>query len=170
MNRMLHRLGAAAATHPWRTISAWIVVVVVAFGLAGAFGGTAQDDYDIPDARAQVGIDQLRAHAPHGGGTTAQVVVHDPSGARLEGAALDALAERGLRRVNCEGGPTLLAQVLAAGRLDELDLTVSPLLVGGRTIRVLDGDPLDPPQPLRLGQVLEEDGFLFMRYLRGEPR
>jgi putative drug exporter of the RND superfamily len=94
VTRILYRLGSGAAAHPWRTISAWIVVVVVAFGLAGAFGGTPKDDYDIPDARAQVGIDQLRAHVPNGGGATAQVVVHDPSGAKLDAADVDSLVQR----------------------------------------------------------------------------
>ena len=75
MNRILYRLGHGAAARPWRTIAVWVVVVVAAFGLAGAFGGTTHDDYDIPDARAQVGIEQLRAHVPDGGGSTAQVVV-----------------------------------------------------------------------------------------------
>lgn len=84
-------------------------------------------------------------------------------------AALDALADRGLRRVSCEGGPTLLAEVLATGRLDELDLTVSPVLTGGAAIRILNGELLEPPAPLRLGHVLEEDGFLFLRYLRADP-
>ena len=83
-------------------------------------------------------------------------------------AGLDALAERGLRRVSCEGGPTLLAEVVRAGRLDELDLTVSPLIVGGGALRILAGALLEPPPRLRLGQVLEEDGFLFLRYLRGD--
>ena len=81
-------------------------------------------------------------------------------------AALDALADRGLRRVSCEGGPTLLAEVLATGRLDELDLTVSPVLTGGAAMRILNGQLLEPPAHLRLGQVLKEDGFLFLRYLR----
>ncbi|MFC6345609.1 MMPL family transporter, partial [Nocardioides hankookensis] len=80
MSRILHRLGHSTAAHPWRTISAWLVVVVAAFGFSGAFGGTFHDDYDIPAAQAQTGIEQLRAHVPHGGGATAQVVVHDPSG------------------------------------------------------------------------------------------
>lgn len=79
-------------------------------------------------------------------------------------AALDTLAERGLRRVNCEGGPTLLSQVTAAGRLDELSLTISPLFVGGSAMRILDGSLLDPPPRLRLRLVLEHDGFLFLRY------
>lgn len=94
MNRILYRLGHGAAARPWRTIAVWVVVVVAAFGLAGTFGGTTHDDYDIPDARAQVGIEQLRAHVPDGGGATAQVVVHDPSGATLDAAGLRGLLER----------------------------------------------------------------------------
>jgi riboflavin biosynthesis pyrimidine reductase len=42
--------------------------------------------------------------------------------------ALDALADRGLNGVNCEGGPHLLSQIAAAGLLDELTPTVSPIL------------------------------------------
>lgn len=83
-------------------------------------------------------------------------------------AALDRLADRGLRRVSCEGGPSLLAQLAAAGRLDELSLTVSPLLLAGDAIRVLDGGLLDPPARLQLVHVLADDGFLFLRYRR-EP-
>ncbi|WP_028644512.1 MMPL family transporter [Nocardioides sp. URHA0020] len=94
MSRILYRLGHSTAAHPWRTISAWLVVVVVAFGLANAFGGTNHDDYDIPDARAQAGIEQLRAHVPDGGGATAQVVLHDRQGDRLEAADLAGLTER----------------------------------------------------------------------------
>lgn len=94
MNRLLYRLGHGTAAHPWRTISAWIVAVVIAFGLAGSFGGTFQDDYDIADARAQVGIEQLREHIPNGGGTSAQVVVHDREGDPLAAGDLDALAQR----------------------------------------------------------------------------
>ncbi len=83
-------------------------------------------------------------------------------------AALDRLADRGLRRVSCEGGPSLLAQLATAGRLDELSLTLSPLLLAGTAIRILDGVPLDPPTRLRLAHVLEDEGFLFLRYRR-EP-
>lgn len=80
--------------------------------------------------------------------------------------ALDELAGRGLRRVSCEGGPTLLAQVTAARRLDELSLTLSPLLLAGPAPRILAGPLLDVAARLRLAQVIEEDGMLFLRYLR----
>ena len=82
--------------------------------------------------------------------------------------ALDALAERGLRRMLCEGGPALLTQIAAAGRLDELCLTISPLLTGGGAGRILAGAGLSPPLPLRLSHLLEQDGALFARYAREE--
>jgi riboflavin biosynthesis pyrimidine reductase len=82
-------------------------------------------------------------------------------------AMLDALADRGLRRVGCEGGPTLLAQLTAAGRLDELSLTVSPLLLAGPAPRILSGPPLPAPARLTPTLILEDDGFVFLRYRVG---
>mgnify|MGYP003288305023 CR=1 FL=1 len=55
-------------------------------------------------------------------------------------SAVDALGERGWRKVLCEGGPTLNGQLAAAGLLDELCLTLSPLLVGGDAKRLLAGE------------------------------
>lgn len=80
-------------------------------------------------------------------------------------AALDALAARGLTRVTCEGGDTLLAAMVQAGVLDEVDLTLAPLVTAApRPAR---------PGPavltsMRLHQLLEADGFLFARYLRAD--
>jgi riboflavin biosynthesis pyrimidine reductase len=82
--------------------------------------------------------------------------------------AVAALAARGLSRVICEGGPHLLAHVAAAGLLDELCLTISPLLAGPGPHRITAGAPF-PPQPMRLAHVLEGDGFLFCRYVTVNP-
>ncbi|GAA3128876.1 pyrimidine reductase family protein [Planomonospora alba] len=79
-------------------------------------------------------------------------------------AAVEALGERGLERVLCEGGARINGQLAAADLVDELCLTVSPMLVGGSAVRVLDGP--DVLTRLRLAHVLEEDGFLFTRYVR----
>lgn len=78
------------------------------------------------------------------------------------GAALRALHDRGLVRVHCEGGPQLLAGLLAADLVDELCLTTSPLLVGA-------GPPLLPqrlesPLRARLAGLVEADGVLLARW------
>jgi riboflavin biosynthesis pyrimidine reductase len=81
-------------------------------------------------------------------------------------AAVAALAERGHRRILVEGGPRLLAQIAAAGLLDELCLTIGPLLAGPGANRILAGArSAIPPQPLTLAHVLEDDGCLFCRYI-----
>jgi riboflavin-specific deaminase-like protein len=79
-------------------------------------------------------------------------------------AALDVLAHRGLAQVLCEGGPHLFGSLLAAGLVDELCLTVAPLLAGGIAGRIVDGLSAQLVTPLELHQVLVEDGHLFLRY------
>ena len=85
------------------------------------------------------------------------------------GAARAALADRGLTRVLCEGGPTLFADLAAAALVDELCLTLSPLLAGPGAGRITSGAswPLDRVgrSALSLDALLEEDGALFCRYL-----
>jgi riboflavin biosynthesis pyrimidine reductase len=81
-------------------------------------------------------------------------------------AAMAALAARGLRRILCEGGPRLLADLVAAGAMNELCLTVSPVLAGPGAARILAGTPF-PARRLELAHVLEEEGVLFCRYLTG---
>jgi len=78
--------------------------------------------------------------------------------------AIQAMTERGYRRMLCEGGPHLLAQVAGAGLLDELCLTVSPLLAAGTAGRIVTGAGTAEPLPLRIGHALEQDEYLFLRY------
>ncbi|MGH3244369.1 MAG: pyrimidine reductase family protein [Spirillospora sp.] len=80
--------------------------------------------------------------------------------------AVEELAARGHRRLLCEGGPGVLAQVVAAGLLDELCLTLSPLLLGGNPARILSGPPVPVPPELTLAHALQDDAFLFLRYVR----
>jgi riboflavin biosynthesis pyrimidine reductase len=77
--------------------------------------------------------------------------------------ALHQLSLAGYRSVLLEGGPGLNADVVHAGRLDELCLTLSPRLVAGDGTRVLAGPELMPPLQLRFVHLLEQDGFLFAR-------
>ncbi|KUO20762.1 pyrimidine reductase family protein [Streptomyces dysideae] len=80
--------------------------------------------------------------------------------------AVRALADLGHTRVLTEGGPRLLGQLVAAGVLDELCLTVSPMLTAGDAQRIAGGPSVAVPRRFALVSLLEEDGFLFSRYRR----
>ncbi|MGH3759986.1 pyrimidine reductase family protein [Actinophytocola sp.] len=80
--------------------------------------------------------------------------------------ALDALAERGLLRVCCEGGPHLFSELIAGGLVDQLCLTIAPLLTGAGAARIAEGMPRPEPLDMELASVLTEDGFLMLRYRR----
>jgi riboflavin biosynthesis pyrimidine reductase len=79
--------------------------------------------------------------------------------------ALELLAARGLRRVACEGGPRLFGRLVADDLVDQLCLTVAPLLVAGPAARIAAG-PVAVPRRLALASILVEDGFTFLRYRR----
>jgi riboflavin biosynthesis pyrimidine reductase len=80
------------------------------------------------------------------------------------------LSERGYRRVLTEGGPRLMGELLQAGVVSELFLTVSPLLVGGgahepRPSLAAGADLLsDGPLSARLLSVRRSNEYLFLRY------
>ncbi len=77
-------------------------------------------------------------------------------------AALADLRARGVRALLCEGGPTLNRALLAAGVVDELFLTLSPLLAGNRDApRIVEGDDLPAPVRLALEWVLRHDDELY---------
>ncbi len=84
--------------------------------------------------------------------------------------AITELGERyGVQRMLCEGGPHLAGQLLAAGLLDELFLTIAPMLAGvepagGEALRILAGSELLPPRELELLGVLSSASELFLRY------
>lgn len=96
----------------------------------------------------------------------ADVIVAGASSVDLP-SALTALAGRGLARVLCEGGPHLFGALLAAGCVNELCVTVTPMLAGPGPGRMIAGPPIATPAGLRLAHVLEEDGALFTRYVAG---
>jgi len=118
-----------------------------------------------PDARTIV-ITTVKASADLRAGLAQHADVITAGEAAVDAtAAVRALADRGYQRLLTEGGPHLLAQFAAAGLLDELCLTIGPLLAGPGAGRILSGDPFPAgPLPLALAHVLEDDGFLMCRY------
>ena len=73
----------------------------------------------------------------------------------------------GRRRRSCsaEGGPHLNGALLDGECVDELDLTISPVLVGGDGARVTTG-ARPTFEPLDLAHLATEDGYLYGRWVR----
>jgi riboflavin biosynthesis pyrimidine reductase len=80
-------------------------------------------------------------------------------------AAVAALHERGATQLLCEGGPHLFGAMIAADVVDELCLTVSPLLTAGSAGRISAGPP-SAPRSMSLRHVLTVEDMLFLRYAR----
>jgi riboflavin biosynthesis pyrimidine reductase len=83
-------------------------------------------------------------------------------------AALAGLQAQGAAQVLCEGGPHLLGALTAADLVDELCLTVSPLLAGPGAGRITAGLPA-PPRAMSLRSILTGGDMLFLRYARPGP-
>ncbi|MCU1404328.1 MAG: hypothetical protein JWQ43_631 [Glaciihabitans sp.] len=91
------------------------------------------------------------------------VTVTDVDGRLTPAAILNALRELGYRSVVCEGGPSLAAQFVEAGVLDEICLTLAPVLNGSAT--PLLGGRGFTDQRLTLTQLLvDETSCLYARW------
>jgi riboflavin-specific deaminase-like protein len=88
---------------------------------------------------------------------------HD-GGAVDIGALLADLRGRGIRSVLCEGGPTLNAELLRAGGVDELFNCLAPTLAGEPDAPTMVSGVLHEPAGMDLVWLLENESHLFMRY------
>jgi len=102
-------------------------------------------------------------------GSVAEVI--DASGREPDSVdnatVLKILAERGLYRVLTEGGPLLLGSLIEEGLLDELCLTVAPILVGGGSKRIVTGMGSVHTTMRRTLLLTDDDGYLYSRYVKG---
>lgn len=80
-------------------------------------------------------------------------------------AMLDALARLGLRQVLSEGGPGLFGALLEAGLVDELCLSLSPMLVGGDAGRIVRG-AREAARRMRLVHAMPAGDLVLLRYAR----
>ncbi|MDP9819081.1 MMPL family transporter [Spirilliplanes yamanashiensis] len=123
MSALLRRAGGAAAAHPWRTLAAWLLILLAATALNAVAGGEPRDDYNVPGTPAQAGTEFLRERLPAASGADARVVVHHPDGGAVEPAVLAAVADRLARlpgvasvappRLSADGDTALLAVAYA---------------------------------------------------------
>lgn len=75
------------------------------------------------------------------------------------------LAGRGMTKVLCEGGPTLHGALVAQDLVDDLCLTIAPVLAAGAAPRIAHG-PEAVTHPMRRAHVLDAEGVLLTRWVR----
>jgi riboflavin biosynthesis pyrimidine reductase len=135
---------------------------------------TVSRDLDVPVDIGLFGEPDARVHvftesAGEVTGRGAEVHVHrfDPGALRLAEALALLHAELGVAAVLCEGGPTLLRRLVGEGCVDDLMLTLAPLLVAGDEPAPLAGEALRPPARMALRAVLRADDHLVLHYALG---
>jgi riboflavin biosynthesis pyrimidine reductase len=74
-------------------------------------------------------------------------------------------ARTGAGVVLVEGGPSVNGQLLSADLVDEVCLSLAPMLVGGPSPRVAHGPPPAAMCEMTLAHAVHGDGFLLLRYL-----
>ena len=94
----------------------------------------------------------------------AEIVVFDSDQVDMT-HVLEDLHKRGASVVLGEGGPSLNHQLTEAQLVDELCLTISPILIGGTDNGIASGPVLSNPNKFQLAGLATQDGFLFCNYL-----
>jgi riboflavin biosynthesis pyrimidine reductase len=79
---------------------------------------------------------------------------------------LTILAERRLCRVLTEGGPSLLSLFIEHDLLDELCVTIAPILVGGLARRIASGPGVAHTRMRRSHLLTDDEGYLYTRYVK----
>lgn len=83
----------------------------------------------------------------------------------LDGPGIvSALGDAGV--VLCEGGPTINSQLIRGDVVDEVNLTISPMLALGDSKRVAFGTQLEIPTPMLVDRTLRGDRSVFLRFVR----
>jgi RND superfamily putative drug exporter len=80
----LARWMRACATHPWRVVLAWIVIIATLIFAVAAFGGSLQDEFEIPGSDTQKATDLIESEFAEEQGGVLNLVFAAPEGERLD--------------------------------------------------------------------------------------
>lgn len=83
-------------------------------------------------------------------------------------AVLSDFADRGWNRILCEGGPSLHGELIELDLVDELCLTIAPVLTSGPASRIAHGSGA-ADRPMALGHLFDADGVQMTRWVRARP-
>jgi putative drug exporter of the RND superfamily len=104
MSRLLYRIGHFSGRHPWRVLTAWILVAIAAFVLNGSIGGQPDESFRLPGAESQRAADALQKKFPNETPYTSNVVFHSDKG--LTAPAVQAAVAKAV--VDLDKGPRVI--------------------------------------------------------------
>jgi putative drug exporter of the RND superfamily len=80
MSRLLYRIGHFSGRHPWRVLTAWVLIAVAAFVLNGRIGGQPDESFRLPGAESQRAADLLQSRFPQESLYTSNIIFHSAKG------------------------------------------------------------------------------------------
>jgi uncharacterized membrane protein YdfJ with MMPL/SSD domain len=100
MDDLMHRVGRAAAYHPWRVVVVWVLVAVALLAAVQLFGKQTDNDLSLPGTDSQAATDVLAARFPPQQNGTSPIVFYTASGTLTDAEHKPAIKQaiEGLRR------------------------------------------------------------------------
>ena len=125
MSPLLDRIARACARRPWRTLAAWLGIVIAVVLLAGSVGRGAVDNFRLEGSDAQRGLDVLEKSFHAESGTSAYLVFRSRDGALTDAtpevhAVLDRV--RALKHVVAVSNPYSDGSVSADGTIGRTEV------------------------------------------------
>ena len=149
MSRLLSKVGALAATRPWRVVAAFVLSLMVLGGAAGAVGAGFSDEVRLGDTDSQRASDLLAERFPAVAGDTATLVFHSDAGVGSDAAVKGVLATVGSQPDVAQVTPLQVSPDGATGYADVLytkkaaDLSADTLTRLESAVEPLDGTSVE---------------------------
>src|SRR5918999_1373542 len=92
----------ACASHPWRVLVAWAVVIALLVVLVSTFGGSLKDEFDIPGSDTQTATDLIESEFAEEQGGVLNLVFAAPTGERLDTPEREAAIEAAITELKTQ--------------------------------------------------------------------
>ncbi|WZH35134.1 MAG: MMPL family transporter [Microbacterium enclense] len=87
MSTFLYTLGRWSFRHPWRVLSAWLLILVLAGGGVALLAKGTDNTFTIPGTESQAGLEMLERTFPQVSGASAEIIVVAADGASVRDQA-----------------------------------------------------------------------------------
>ncbi len=83
MSTFLYTLGRWSFRHPWRVLTGWLLILVIAGGGVAVFAKGTDNTFSIPGTESQAGLEMLGRTFPQVSGASAEIIVVSADGSSV---------------------------------------------------------------------------------------